>query len=62
MESKRKKVTAAAPSIRTTDASTADAGKVKVGGYAPKLPTVRPIPSDIRDSGKVTVGSYSPKL
>jgi hypothetical protein len=62
MESAWKKATAAAPSIRVTDASTSDAGRVKVGGYAPNLPVVRPSPIDIRDGGKVRVGGYSPKL
>jgi hypothetical protein len=55
MQSEHKKV-------RATDANTEDAGKVKVGGYSPKLPPVRPIPADVRDSGKVSVGGYSPKL
>jgi hypothetical protein len=62
MQSKRKKVAREAFSIRAADASTKDAGKVRVGGYAPKLPLVRPIPDDVRDSGKVRVGGYSPKL
>jgi hypothetical protein len=62
MQSKRKRVASTHPSIRSTDASTKDAGKVRVGGYAPKLPPVRPIPGDVRDGGKVRVGGYSPKL
>jgi hypothetical protein len=48
--------------VRTNDANTQDAGKVKVGGFSPKLPPVRPIPADVRDSGKVRVGGFSPKL
>jgi hypothetical protein len=62
MESKRKKPTSAASSIRATDTNTADAGKVRIGGFSPKLPPVRPAPADVRDNGKVSVGGFSPKL
>jgi hypothetical protein len=51
-----------AVSIRAKDTNTEDAGKVRVGGFSPKLPPIRPIPADVRDSGKVSVGGFSPKL
>ena len=58
----KRKITRTAPSIRAADANTEDAGKVRIGGYSPKLPPVRPVPADVRDSGKVKVGGYSPKV
>jgi hypothetical protein len=59
MQSERKKP---ASSIRATDIRTADAGKVRIGGFSPKLPPVRPTPAEVRDNGKVSVGGFSPKL
>jgi hypothetical protein len=62
MRSERKKARSSASSIRATDTNTEDAGKVRVGGFSPKLPPVRAVPADIRDGGKVRVGGFSPKL
>ena len=62
MQGEGKKTTSSAHSIRQADKSTEDAGKVRVGGYNPKLPPARPLPADVRDPGKVRVGGYSPKL
>jgi len=56
------KKTSSAYTIRQADKSTEDAGKVRVGGFSPKLPPVRPLPADVRDSGRVSVGGFSPKL
>jgi hypothetical protein len=62
MQTKRKKPAGTAFSIRATDIRTADAGKVRIGGFSPKLPPVRPLPADVRDNGKVSVGGFSRKL
>jgi hypothetical protein len=62
MKGKRKKPASVAASIRATDINTVDAGKVRIGGFSPKLNPVRPVPAEVRDSGKVSVGGFSPKL
>jgi hypothetical protein len=62
MQTQRKKPAGTASSIRATDMRTADAGKVRIGGFSPKLPPVRPLPADVRDNGKVSVGGFSRKL
>jgi hypothetical protein len=62
MKTQRKKPTNGASSIRPTDIRTADAGKVRIGGFSPKLPPVRPMPADVRDNGKVSVGGFSRKV
>ena len=62
MKSRRKKPATPASSIRATDIRTADAGKVRIGGFSPKLPPIRPIPAEVRDNGKVSVGGFSRKL
>jgi hypothetical protein len=62
MKSERQKPTSSASPIRATDVRTADAGKVRIGGFSPKLPPVRPAPAEVRDDGKVSVGGFSRKL
>jgi hypothetical protein len=40
----------------------ADAGKVRVGGFAPSLPPLRISAEAVADSGKVRVGGFAPSL
>ena len=40
----------------------ADAGKVRIGGYAPSLPPVRVSAEAVADAGKVRMGGYGPSL
>jgi hypothetical protein len=62
MQYKRKKTASSARSIRSTDASTKDAGKVSLGGWNPRLPRVRPASGEVEDAGKVRLGGWNPKL
>ena len=43
-------------------AATADAGKVRIGGYAPSLPPVRLSAEAVADAGKVRLGGFAPSL
>ena len=43
-------------------AAVADAGKVRIGGYAPSLPPVRLSAEATTDAGKVRIGGYAPSL
>jgi len=43
-------------------AATADAGKVRIGGFAPSLPPVRLSSDSATDAGKVRIGGFAPSL
>jgi hypothetical protein len=48
--------------VRVSAEAIADAGKVRLGGYAPSLPPVRVSAEAIADAGKVRLGGYAPSL
>jgi hypothetical protein len=62
MESERKHDVASFRGIRPSDASTKDAGKVRLGGQSPSLPPVRMPPRIMIDNGKVRLGGQTPAL
>jgi len=43
-------------------AAIADAGKVRLGGFAPSLPPVRVAAEAVADAGKVRLGGFAPSL
>ena len=43
-------------------AAIADAGKVRIGGFAPSLPPVRLSAEATNDAGKVRFGGHAPSL
>jgi hypothetical protein len=61
MQRQRKNAQSATPSVRPSDATSGDSGKVKLGGASPSLP-VRVVSAATRDSGKVRLGGASPSL
>jgi hypothetical protein len=48
--------------VRVSAEAVADAGKVRLGGYAPSLPPVRISAEAVTDAGKVRLGGYAPSL
>jgi hypothetical protein len=48
--------------VRFSAEAVADAGKVRLGGYAPSLPPVRISAEAVADAGKVRLGGYAPSL
>jgi hypothetical protein len=50
------------PSVRPTDPSAKDAGKVRLGGQAPSLPPVRTPSKVTADHGNVRLGGQMPSL
>jgi hypothetical protein len=48
--------------IRPTNADTADAGKVRLGGESPSFGPVRAAPANTADAGKVRLGGESPSF
>ena len=49
-------------SVSLGGVATADAGKVRLGGYAPSLPPVRLSAEAVADAGKVRLGGFAPSL
>ena len=48
--------------VSLAGAAIADAGKVRLGGFAPSLPPVRLSAEATTDAGKVRIGGYAPSL
>jgi hypothetical protein len=61
MQSQRKNARNTAPSVRPSDATSGDAGKVRLGGASPSLP-IRVVSAPTADNGKVRLGGASPSL
>jgi hypothetical protein len=61
MQCQRKNAQNATSSVRPSDPTSGDSGKVRLGGASPSLP-VRVVSTATADNGKVRLGGASPSL